>query len=114
MRATLAMLTLLAAAGAGCSKAPPASVDPMAPAFIRIENQSFSQMTIYAIRGSVRIRLGQVMGNSSEVFELPRSLVNVGVPIRFMADPLGSNRTSFSQEIGVGPGDTVSLRIPPP
>jgi hypothetical protein len=35
------------------------------------------------------------------------------VPIRFQADPIGRTVTPFSQEIGVHPGDTVVLRIPP-
>jgi len=39
--------------------------------------------------------------------------VNPGLPIRFQADPIGSSRTPFSQEISVSPGDTLVLRIPP-
>jgi hypothetical protein len=54
-----------------------------------------------------------VSGHSTATFELPRTMVNPGVPIRFQADPVGSNNTPFSQEIGISPGDTVVLRIPP-
>jgi hypothetical protein len=54
-----------------------------------------------------------VSGNSTATFELPRTVVNPGLPIRFQADPIGGNKTPFSQEIGVSPGDTVVLRIPP-
>lgn len=96
-----------------CSKTPPEPVDPMAPAFVEVQNQSFYEMTVYAIRSGMRVRLGQVGGNSTQTFEIPRNLVNPGVPIRFMADPVGSNRTPYSQEIAVHPGDTLKLRIPP-
>ena len=96
-----------------CSKNPPASVDPLATAYVEVQNQGFYDMTIYAIRSGMRVRLGQVSGHSTATFELPRNLVNPGVPIRFQADPVGSSRTPFSQEIGINPGDTVVLRIPP-
>jgi hypothetical protein len=61
----------------------------------------------------MRVRLGIVSGNSTTMFPIPRSMVNPGMPIRFQADPIGSSRTPFSQEIGVSPGDTLVLRIPP-
>jgi hypothetical protein len=96
-----------------CSKQPAAPVDPMAPAFVEVQNQGFLDMTIYIIRSGQRVRLGQVSGNSTATFELPRTMVNPGLPVRFQADPIGGNRTPFSQEIGVSPGDTVVLRIPP-
>ena len=70
-------------------------------------------MTVYVMRSGQRVRLGQVSGNSTATFELPRTMVNPGLPIRFQADPIGSNRTPFSQEISVSPGDTVQLTIPP-
>jgi hypothetical protein len=85
----------------------------MAPAYVQVENQSFYDMTVYAVRSGMKIRLGIVSGNTTAMFEIPRSLVSPGLPIRFMADPVGSSRTPFSEEIGVSPGDTLVLRIPP-
>lgn len=109
-----AVLALSLATGiAACSKQGSAPVDPMAPAFVEVQNQGYLDMTIYVIRSGQRIRLGQVSGNSTATFELPRTVVNPGLPIRFQADPIGGNRTPFSQEIGVSPGDTVVLQIPP-
>ena len=107
-----AALIILTGASA-CSKQPAGPVDPMAPAFVEVQNQAFLDMTIYVIRSGQRVRLGQVTGNSTATFELPRTMVNPGLPIRFQADPVGSSRAPFSQEIGVSPGDTVVLRIPP-
>ena len=96
-----------------CSKTPPPPVDPAAPAMVEVENQSFYDMNVYVVRGGMRARLGTVSGNSTKVFEIPRTFVNVGLPVRFQADPIGASRTPFSQEISVGPGDTIVLRIPP-
>ena len=97
----------LVAGVTACNKQPSAPVDPMAPAYVEVQNQGFYDMTVYIIR------LGQVSGNSTATFELPRTMVNPGLPIRFQADPIGGNKTPFSQEIGVSPGDTVVLTIPP-
>jgi hypothetical protein len=114
MRAAFAALFVSGLAVlSSCSKTPAPPVDPMSPAYVEVQNQSFYDMTIYAHRAGMRVRLGQVSGHSTATFELPRNLVNPGVPIRFQADPVGSQVTPFSQEIGVNPGDTVVLRIPP-
>ena len=43
----------------------------------------------------------------------PASYLIHGVaPLRFLADPIGGNRTPVSDEILVQPGDEVTLTIP--
>jgi hypothetical protein len=106
-------LLVLTASLAACGKASPGAVDPQAPAYVEVQNQSFYDMTVYASRGGARIRLGMVSGNSTQVLQIPRTLVNPGVPIRFMADPVGGARTPYTEEIIINPGDTLVLRIPP-
>lgn len=88
-------------------------IDPDAPTVLRVENQAFPDMTIYAIEGSRRVRLGTVTGNTTSKFTLPKYLVRTLTTLRFQADPIGSNRAPVSDEITVSPGDEVTLRIPP-
>lgn len=102
-------LTMLACA----PRSPASQADPREAAFVEVENQGFYDVTIYILRSGVRTRLGNVPGNSTKVFEIPRTFVNPGIPIAFMADPIGSGRTPYSQEIPVFPGQTIGLRIPP-
>jgi hypothetical protein len=109
--AALAALTLATAACGGGRRG--GSVDPMQPAFVEVQNQSWYDMTIYIVRSGARVRLGTVSGNSTVLLEIPHTYVNPGLAIRFMADPIGSTRTPYSQEIAVWPGDTIVLRIPP-
>lgn len=98
----------------GCSRnRVDTEIDPNAPTVLTVENQAFPDMTIYAIEGSRRVRLGQVTGNSTSRFTLPKYLVRTLTTLRFQADPIGSNRAPVSDEITVTPGDTVTLRIPP-
>lgn len=114
MRLRVVPVCLLAAVVMmSCSKSPPPPVDPMEAAYVEVENQSFYDMNVYAIRSGMRVRLGTVSGSQTQVFQIPRSLVNPGLPIRFMADPIGGRQTPYSEEIAVRPGDTIVLRIPP-
>jgi hypothetical protein len=80
---------------------------------VRVENQGFSDMTIYAIRSGQRVRLGNAPGNSTTTFTIPPNLIFGATPLRFLADPIGSNRTPVSDEITVQPGDQVRLVLPP-
>jgi hypothetical protein len=68
---------------------------------------------MYAVRGSQRVRLGTVTGNSVQVLRIPSFLLNGITPLRFVADPIGNQRTPTSEEIVVSPGDEVQIFIPP-
>jgi len=80
---------------------------------LQVENQGFTDMVIYAVSSGQRIRLGLATGNSTKTFTIPRYLAGGVGPIRFLADPIGGNRTPVSEEMSVQPGDLVTLTIPP-
>jgi hypothetical protein len=82
-------------------------------ASIRVENQGFSDMTVYAVRSAQRVRLGLAPGHANTVFTVPSALMNGMTQLRFIADPIGGARASVSEEITVAPGDSVTLTIPP-
>jgi hypothetical protein len=97
-----------------CSRNPrPSSGNAQEQTTLRVENQGFSDMTIYAIQEGQRIRLGLATGNSTSVFKIPDYLLGAANTIRFLADPVGGTRTPVSDEISVHPGDQVTLTIPP-
>jgi hypothetical protein len=102
-------LVLLAACGGRSAESSPS---PDGQAMLQVENQSFSDMVIYAVNGGQRIRLGMATGNSTKSFPLPAYLVRTGGPLRFLADPIGGNRRPVSEEMTVQPGDIVTLTIP--
>jgi hypothetical protein len=89
------------------------NADPAGPAMVQVENQGFTDMVIYAVSGGHRVRLGLATGNSTKTFTVPRYLTGGAGPIRFLADPIGGNRTPVSEEMSVRPGDLVTLTIPP-
>ena len=92
---------------------PNEAVEPQPVTRLRVQNQAFLDMTIYVYRGPQRLRLGTVNGNTTSRFTIPASLIFGATPLRFQADPIGSNRASISEEVTVSPGDEVTLLIPP-
>jgi hypothetical protein len=107
----IALLLLATTACSGLSRGSPSPQNE--PTTLQVDNQGFLDMTIYAIHNSQRVRLGSATGNSKTNLTIPSNLVFGLTPLRFIADPIGGNRASVSQEITVAPGDTVVMTIPP-
>lgn len=109
----LALFVLALAACVGTGKNSP---QPQAQSSVRIQNQAWVDLNIFAVEGGgsdgSRRRLGTINGNSTAVFRLPDSLVGTGRDVRFIADPVGSAQTANSYSIYVRPGDQVTLTIP--
>ena len=98
---------------AACAhRAPAATAGPNAATFVDVDNQGFVDMNIYAISQGQRVRLGTAIGSKVTRFKLPAYLVTILTPLRFLADPIGGNRTPVSEEITVSPGDNIRLTIP--
>jgi hypothetical protein len=115
-RAALALAAGLIAllAAASCrSTGGGAPAGQRSEAFVRVENRSMLDMTVYVVRGSERRRLGLVNALSTQVLPIPGVLVDGAGVLRFLADPIGANRTPVSEEIVVRHGDVVQLIIPP-
>lgn len=90
-----------------------APIDPKAETTVRVDNQATQDMNIYVLRGAERIRLGMVTGLNTKTFRIPENVIFGATALRFLADPIGSNRSPVSDEILVTAGDQVTLRIPP-
>ena len=104
----IATLAMTAACFGGKPRAPNEA------AKVRIENQAFSDMTVYVVEtGGARRRLGMATGLSTTVLTIPQSVFGNGREVLFMVDPIGGARTSRSNRIFVTPGDEVRLVIPP-
>lgn len=80
---------------------------------IDVQNQGFNDMTVYALREGVRTRLGIAPGNQTTVLTIPPSLLSGTTFLRFVADPIGGNRTPVTEEVDVSPGDQLVLIINP-
>ena len=107
------LVALLLVAGCQSARATGLPAGGRAEAFVRVENRSMLDMTIYVVRGAERRRLGLVNALSTQTLSIPSVLVNGSGVLRFQADPIGGSRTPASEEIFVRDGDVVQLIIPP-
>ena len=81
--------------------------------WVRVENQSFTDATVYVWQSSQRLRLGYVAGTTTQILPIPRSVIFGPTSLRFSVDFLAGNRSPLTESITVVPGDTVVLQIPP-
>lgn len=78
---------------------------------VRVTNNNWADMNVYAERGGMRVRLGTVTTMGSRLFRLPRALMNGNGDVRLVADPIGSRETHVTSPVQVWPGQTVAFRI---
>jgi hypothetical protein len=81
------------------------------PVRLRVENQNFLDVTIYAVAGGGRIRLGNVTGKGSGSFTLDPREIPLVRGLQVLADPLGSARTYLSPAVFPHGGSTVVLTL---
>jgi hypothetical protein len=118
-RIALALLVLaMPACAANGTSAPgsprrASSADDEDRTTVRVENQGWAEATIYVLRLSQRIRLGEVPSQGTRVFTIPDDVVGAVNSLRFEADPVGSSRTARSFDVTVVRGRQLSLTIPP-
>lgn len=75
---------------------------------ITVENLNFNDVTIFAVRGGQRLRLGDVTGKSLNRFTMRLSF---SLDVSFEAFLVG-NRGCTVRALPVDPGDEVWVRIP--
>lgn len=108
---SVAALCAIIAACASMGKQTAATENPTT---LVVENRNLLDMNIYIIRsGGQRIRVGTATGLAKTKFTIPRGIVFGSTTVRFLADPIGSNRGPISEEITVNEGDEVGLMLPP-
>lgn len=114
MRKTIALLVAVCLGSAACaSKATTGSLDKPLPTTVVVDNQGILDMTIYVLRGSQRVRLGIAGGLRKTRLTIPSGILMAATSLRFLADPIGGNRSPVSEEIAISEGDEIGLRIPP-
>ena len=101
------------AASGGAVLLPPemSPVSTAAPPTVRVTNNNWSNMNVYAVRGSTRLRLGMVTSMATEVFRLPASVTGGGTGVRLLADPIGGSEQYLTPAVFVGQGEEVKLDL---
>ncbi len=102
-------LSSLACAGASSSNGDQAP-RPRYRQVITVTNDHWYPVNIYHVNGGMRFRLGTVSTMRSETFRLPDD-VQAGGTLRLLIDPIGSGTPYLTEQIMVGPGQSVLFRV---
>lgn len=107
MRFVLPFLLLLSVAGCGGSRGVRPGTEPVTT--LEVDNQNFTDMTIYLVNGGQKIRLGRATGKTRTTLTIPRNVLTFPRELQFQADPLSGRSGSVTNRIWVTPGDRVGL-----
>lgn len=78
---------------------------------VQIDNQNFSDMSIYLINGGQRWLLGQAGGLTETTLTIPSGVAPVDGRLRLSADPIGGSPRIFTPDLVVSPGQRVYWTI---
>ncbi len=78
----------------------------VADVVVVVENRNWQDVTVYALRGGARVRLGTVTTYHTETFVM-KSEMTRSVEFRLLADPIGSLETYQSDPVRIEPGDQI-------
>lgn len=109
-----AVLAVVALETTGCMRrARPADPDsPTVPVvtIARITNNNFLDVKVYAVRSGSRERIGIVRSFETQVFELPRHMLELP-GLRLHVDPVGSPQSYQTDVIPAWPGQLIELVV---
>ncbi len=77
---------------------------------LHVANHNWSDIVVFAVRGSTRMRLGDVSTGTQADFVVPRTLV-IGGQLTVLLHPIGGPRDFSTGPILVSPGQQVDLRV---
>lgn len=79
---------------------------PVSAATITVENRRLTDVSVYALVGGTRVRLGVVDSQSSRTFSVPRT-IPIPSDIELLATARLDDENYSSLPIAVGPGDSI-------
>lgn len=78
---------------------------------IRVTNRNWSSMTVYAVAGGIRRRIGDVSPMRTATLRVPRAALEPGGTLRLAADPLGDDAIFVTGPIQVRAGQMVQFDV---
>ncbi len=121
LRAGIGAVLLLSAAACAANKSSDAAGPaPLARADsthasraieLQIDNENFSDMSIYLLRGGTRWLVGQAGGLRKATLTIPASVAPTDLRVRLLADPIGGNRAITTPLLIVPRGQRIYWTI---
>ena len=76
---------------------------------VRVTNEDWLDVTVYALYKAKRFRLGRVTTGNTEVFVVPKGLILGATELEFLGIPMASRDNRTTEPLLVSPGDEVTL-----
>ena len=93
---------------AGTEERPPITARS---AVLRVINYNSSDVKIYLLRGSMRLRLGMVTSGQSAVLEIPADFLGRPGDVTLVASPIGSSEEYATSLLPVSGGDVLLFTV---
>ena len=77
---------------------------------LHVTNHNWSEVAVYGVNGSQRLRLGSVVTGAEANFIIPRELVVTG-EVRLLLHPIAASRDFLTGPIPVRGGQEIDLRV---
>lgn len=120
LRAVPLLLLVFVASCSGVQTAEDPSQPPPPKTTVEVENRKTTDLNLYVLKGSSRLRLGTVPGMSTRTFVIPTHLIGEADRVRFGVEVIGTfgndrigseRRFTSEEELPVRAGEQLSLTI---
>jgi hypothetical protein len=78
---------------------------------VQVQNHNWSDMVVYAVRYTSRVRLGMVTSMNSRKFKVPNSVAVSTGGLELVAEAIGSQEQFVTGPINVQSGQLVELKL---
>jgi hypothetical protein len=109
--ATLAITLFAGACGTADTGPRSAPVPVTDQTVVRVTNNNWSDVRVYLVYGTQRIRLGTVTSMQAAVLRVPQTYTSTSRSVRLLIDPIAQRETYLSEPITLGPGQHVDFRV---
>jgi len=85
--------------------------EPRSPVALRVTNSNWSDVRIYVVRGTLRVRLGTVTTNSTVDFTIPADFLSGAGNVTLLAAPVAGRASWTTPLPEVSAGDEFELVV---
>ncbi len=107
----VAGLALSFACGGREPSATPSELQGQSDAVLTVTNDYLNDVTVYAVRGGTRARLGTVFGFKTETLPIRNTILFGAGSVRLLIEENATGRRHLTEPFTVGPNDAIDVTV---